>query len=68
MIQMKTLGDLDLMPFGKYKGTPMQDVPAGYLNWLWNNGMKDDKQSIVGEYISHSLGALKQENRDLIWD
>jgi len=25
--------DTDLMPFGKYKGIPMQDVPAGYLIW-----------------------------------
>lgn len=28
--------DLDPMPFGKHKGEPMQDVPARYLSWLWN--------------------------------
>lgn len=30
------LTDTDPMPFGKYKGTPMQDVPASYLHWLWS--------------------------------
>lgn len=27
--------DLDRMPFGKYEGEPLQDVPASYLVWLW---------------------------------
>ena len=22
------------MPFGKYQGIPIQDVPTGYLDWL----------------------------------
>jgi hypothetical protein len=34
MIQLQ---DTDKMPWGKYKGTPMQDVPASYLHWLWTN-------------------------------
>jgi uncharacterized protein (DUF3820 family) len=65
---MTKLEDLSLMPFGKYKGTPMQDVPASYLHWLWNNGMKD-KQEIdsVANYIKRSLSGLKIENKDLIW-
>ena len=28
------LSDQDSMPFGKYKGKPMEDVPASYLDWL----------------------------------
>lgn len=27
--------DTDLMPFGKHKGEPLQDVPARYLAWLY---------------------------------
>lgn len=30
------LTDTDRMPFGKYKGEPLSDVPASYLSWLWN--------------------------------
>src|SRR6266576_2292436 len=29
------LEDDDRMPFGKYHGTPMKNVPASYLYWLW---------------------------------
>ena len=28
--------DQDLMPFGKYKGTEMANVPDIYLLWLYN--------------------------------
>lgn len=31
---MSNLTDEDLMPFGKFKGTPMEKVPANYLLWL----------------------------------
>ena len=28
------LHDEEPMPFGKYKGTKMKDVPSDYLDWL----------------------------------
>lgn len=62
------MNDLDPMPFGKYKGTPMQDVPASYLHWLWENGMKHKKDDRIHKYIVNSLTALKDENPDLIWE
>ena len=56
------------MPFGKYKGVPMQDVPVNYLHYLWTNGLKDDvTDSDVADYIHRNLNAMKMENRDLIW-
>lgn len=55
------------MPFGKHKGTPMQDVPAAYFHWLWTNGLKSDKTSNVGDYIRRNLSALKREHPDGIW-
>lgn len=64
---MKTLTDTDLMPFGKHRGVPMQDVPASYFHYLWSNGMKDDKQSDVADYIRRNLSALRQEYKDGIW-
>jgi uncharacterized protein (DUF3820 family) len=54
------------MPFGKYKGIPMQDVPTEYLHWLWTKGNLN-KNSEVGQYITKSLKALQLENKDLIW-
>jgi len=60
--------DTDTMPFGKYKGTLMQDVPVNYLHWLWHQGLKTDKKSDLANYIRDSLDGLKLENPDLIWD
>lgn len=59
--------DTDPMPFGKYKGTPMQDVSASYLHWLWTNGKKDDKADPVACYIRDNINALKLELPDAIW-
>ena len=39
-----SLTDLDPMPFGKYKGTLMQDVSASYLAWL---KAELDKESFI---------------------
>ena len=59
--------DTDPMPFGKYKGKPMQDVPASYLHWLFINGKKDDRQCKVADYIRRNINALKLELPDAIW-
>ncbi len=61
------LGDLSPMPFGKHRGTPMQDVPAAYLHWLWHQP-DFDRSSPVGAYIANNRSALEIENDDLIWD
>ena len=62
------LSDTDKMPFGKYKGLPMQDVPADYLHYLWQAGLKSKVTTdSVAEYINRSLSALKQEYPNGIW-
>lgn len=61
------LKDMDPMPFGKHAGVPMQYVPAGYLHYLWQNGLKNDKYSLVADYIRRNLTALKQEHPDGVW-
>ena len=57
-----------LMPI---KGTPMQDVPASYLHWLWTqNGWgkgESHRGNPVADYTFQNLHALKKENPDLIW-
>jgi uncharacterized protein (DUF3820 family) len=59
------LCDTDAMPFGKYKGTLMEDVPASYLFWLWTHA--DVKDSRVSEYIRQNLDCLKEEYPDGEW-
>ncbi len=64
---MKELNNLDPMPFGKFKGKPLQDVPASYLWWLWNEGVKHNPEHLLHHYIKKSIKALKEEYPDGIW-
>jgi len=64
---MTELPDTDQMPFGKYKGHAMQDVPANYFHYLWTSGKKHDKLCPVACYIRKSLHALQMEYSDGIW-
>lgn len=64
----KELQDLDPMPFGKYKGTPMQDVPASYLHWFWTKGSIFDAGTPVRKYIIANMSLLKIEHPDGIWE
>lgn len=65
---MKQLQDTDKMPFGKHMGTPMQDVPASYLHWLWAAGKKKEvKTCPVADYIQRNIDHLKKEHPDGIW-
>lgn len=73
---MKELTDLDPMPFGQYRTTPMQDVPASYLHYLWTTGgyksllktsaSKTDRYR-VARYIESHLNHLRKEHPDGIW-
>jgi hypothetical protein len=47
----------------------MSEVPASYLHYLWNHGLKyETKTSDVAKYIETSKSVLESENPDLIWD
>lgn len=47
--------DSSLMPFGKYKGDRLIDVPGSYLLWLYEN----DKAGSIKGYIEDNLDAIK---------
>ena len=64
---MSELTDLSKMPFGQYEGIIMQEVPASYLHYLWQKGLKFDEHAPVALYIRTNLNALKQEHPDGIW-
>ena len=54
----ETITDNSPMPFGKYVGSPMVDVPAVYLLWLHNEGCSHQG---VKQYILNNLDALNKE-------
>lgn len=55
---MNKLTDTSKMPWGKHQGTEMQDVPAYYLIWLYDN----HKCSMdVRDYIEDNMDVLQQE-------
>jgi hypothetical protein len=60
-----TLTDITPMPFGKYKGVPMEDVEASYLLRILNEGFngkaKREHVSAVQEYAYNNKAQLKDE-------
>ncbi len=55
---MTKLTDESLMPFGKYKGKKMANVPAYYLLYIYDGGLMAGP---VYDYIQDNIDALKQE-------
>lgn len=66
------LTDCSLMPFGKYKGTPLGNIPANYLLALKEKGFnrvrKPKMLDAVMEYISDNYEILIQESQEEISD
>lgn len=52
--------DQTLMPFGKYKGTPLVAVPADYLLWLYKEKTSD---LFLRAYIEDNMQALIIEQK-----
>jgi uncharacterized protein (DUF3820 family) len=52
------LTDSSPMPFGRYRGEKMANVPARYLMWLYDNKKCDGD---VRGYIEDSMDVLKAE-------
>lgn len=57
------LTDDSLMPYGKHKGKPMQDVPADYLLWLYDNALRSESATAeaLRTYIDENRAALEME-------
>ena len=65
--------DTCLMPFGKYRSVRLEDVPASYLLWLWNEGLKAEtatqsQRGDLARYIRDSMGALQMDAPDTLVD
>jgi uncharacterized protein (DUF3820 family) len=59
MIPVKQFTDSTPMPFGKFIGKAMIDVPAHYLLYIYDNNY--DMPEGVKQYIMENLEALKKE-------
>lgn len=60
------LTDESLMPFGKFKGIRMEDVPGSYLLWLYDEWTLPNPRfgfvnTDVKEYIEDNMDAIKME-------
>lgn len=49
------------MPFGKFKGKPLKDVPASYLIWLHGEMLDNDDKVALFRYLEANKTALEQE-------
>ena len=47
------------MPFGKFKGTPLELVPKDYLKWLHGSGALDKEENIELKAAFMEKGLLK---------
>ncbi len=50
------LEDNDPIPFGKYQGIALANVPDKYLLWLYEQGCRN---LLVKAYIEDNLAAIK---------
>lgn len=59
------MNDNSIMPFGKYKGIKLINVPASYLLWLYSQWTEttqlDDNQKELKEYIEDNMKVLEME-------
>ncbi len=46
------------MPFGKYKGKPLKDVPKSYVSWMGENGVFDKAENAALKEELVKLGLL----------
>ena len=56
------MDDNSQMPFGKYAGQKMANVPASYLMWLHSNNIVSVKKwTRVYWYIQENMDAIQSE-------
>ena len=50
-----------VMPFGKYRGTPVSDLPEQYVEWCLGN--LDDLDPVICRAMKHRLSVVKGHRR-----
>jgi len=62
-MNVKPLSDRSPMPFGKYKGRPMNTIPASYLDWLHDQEWLQEWPQVKG-YIEKNRDVIDEELRE----
>ncbi|MEC7753833.1 MAG: DUF3820 family protein [Bacteroidota bacterium] len=58
--------DTDLMPFGKYKGTAMANVPDDYLMWFWKKNVREYNLGVLtGSWNKQLMAYIEDSFTDL---
>ena len=47
----------DVMPFGKYKGEPVEDLPSSYIEWLLSETDVDKRNPRLAAELQAQLDA-----------
>lgn len=58
---MEKITDNSLMPYGKYKGKKMANLPASYLLWMYR---KDKLFKALEVYVEENMDALEKEEKE----
>lgn len=58
---MEKITDNSLMPYGKYKGKKMANMPASYLLWMYRN---DKLFKALEVYVEENMDALEKEEKE----
>ena len=53
-----------LIPFGKHKGQKLDDLPAGYLDWLRDQDWVEEKHPEIWKYINDNSNLIDKELDD----
>jgi hypothetical protein len=49
------------MPFGKFKGVPVDELPQDYLNWLWTGiDLREPLRSAVARVLFPECGPVDE--------
>lgn len=66
MANYQKLTDQSPMPWGKYRGRSLGNIPASYFIWLYEEwGLKNsgEMHRPLREYVEDNMKALKLENK-----
>ena len=58
------LNDESPMPYGKFAGRPMKDVPSDYLDWCLGQDWFARKYPEVADYVARNLKVIQDDIPD----
>lgn len=63
---MSILTDQSKMPFGKYKGKTLAEIPDSYFIWLYDDGVQGDLRVYIEDSVPAIANSIKRKPKDRI--